>query len=237
MPDRSGRDGAPVRIREIRSARDAAFPAAHRLLRRIFPKAEMSPLGDWAHTLEERAQRLWTDIAWHLVVAEQENRVIGAASGTYLGNLNLGVVGYVALSKQARARGLGPRLRRHLAAAFARDALRIRGRRLEAIIGEVHLDNPWLRTLVERHGAIALDFPYQQPALGRKARPVPIVLYYQPLTRTRRSLGAAELRRLLYSLYRRGYRIARPLGRPEFRRMLRSLKGKRRVGARELPAG
>lgn len=236
MPDRDGAGAAAFRVREIRSARDPAFPAAHRLLRRIFPKAEMSPLGDWAHTMEEGVRRLWTDIAWHLMVAERDGRVIGAASGTYLGNLNVGVVGYVALSARARAHGLGPRLRRHLAAAFGRDARRIRGRRLEAIVGEVHEDNPWLRTLVQRHDAIALDIPYQQPALGRKARPVPLVLYYQPLDRPRRFVGAAELRRLLYTLYRRGYRIDRPLARPEFRRMMRSLEGRRRVGARRLPA-
>jgi hypothetical protein len=114
--------------------------------------------------------------------------------------------------------------------------VRIAGRPLEAIIGEVRPDNPWLRHLVRREQAIALDFPYFQPSLGRKKKDVALVLYYQPIARQRSSLSAAELRRLLYTMWRRSYRVARPLTKPVFRRMLDSLKGRRRIGQMRLPA-
>jgi hypothetical protein len=213
---------------------DPALARAHRLLRREFHASELLSRKDWEHVLHERAHGLWTDTAWHLVVAESGGRVVGLASGNYVGSLNVGLVGYVAVAPVARARGLGVRLRRALRVRFERDARRIRGRPLEAIMGEVRADNPWLRHLVARDEAIALDFPYRQPSLGRSGRPVPLVLYYQPRRRRRRSLSAAELRRLLYGLWRRPYRVPQPLSRPAFRRMLASLEGRRRIGALEL---
>jgi GNAT superfamily N-acetyltransferase len=230
------RGATRVRIREITTASDPALRPAYRILRSAFHKAELTPLTEWTQTLRERSQRLWTDVAWHLLVAERGSTAVGAASGTYLGNLNVGVVGYLAVTPGARSLGLGPRLRRRLAELFARDARRILHRPLRAIVGEVREDNPWLRTLVNRRGAIALDFPYMQPALGRTGKAVPLVLYYQPVAEPpRRSLSGPEIRRLLYSVFRRAYRIPRPLERAAFRRMLAALAGRRRIGQRRLP--
>ncbi len=219
-------------VREIQSSDDPAFRAAYRLLKAEFPKAEMSPLRDWTNALREREQRLLHDVTWHLLVAERGASVLGVASGTYLGNVNVGVIGYVAVRRTARVAGLGPRIRRALRRAFERDAVRAGNAPLDAIAGEVQADNPWLRTLVRREGALALDFEYVQPALQAGVHPVPLVFYYQPLSRPLRSVDAAFLRRLLFTIWRRAYRIARPLSRPEFRRMLRSLEGRRRVGSR-----
>jgi Acetyltransferase (GNAT) family len=221
-----------IRVREIRTAHDPAFNAAHRLLHRIFPRSEMMPRRGWVQVLREREQGLWTDLNWHLLVAERGGTVIGAASGSYLGNVNVGVVGYVAVDAARRAAGLGPRLRRALVRGFLRDARDLNGTTLRAVIGEVHADNPWLRTLVTRHHAIALDFPYYQPALRRLEKGVPLVMYYEPMGAARRSLPVGELRRLLYTMWRRAYRVPSPLGNANFRRMLRALKGRRRIGSR-----
>lgn len=221
-----------IRVREIRSAQDPSFTGAHRLLRRIFPRSEMMPRRAWIQVLRERAQGLWTDLNWHLFVAERDGAVIGAASGSYLGNINVGVVGYVAVDAAARARGLGPRLRRALVRAFMRDARDVNGTELRAVVGEVHADNPWLRVLVSRHHAIALDFPYYQPALHRTEKGVPLVMYYEPIGARRRSLPVGEVRRLLYTMWRRAYRVPSPLANANFRRMLRALNGRRRIGSR-----
>jgi ribosomal protein S18 acetylase RimI-like enzyme len=215
-----------IRIREIRSADDAAFRPAHALLRREFPRAEMLPVGDWRNLLRERAEGLWTDISWHLLVAERGTRVLATATGSYLGNVNVGLIGYVAVRPDARSSGLGPRLRLALQAQFEAEARRVGGKSLRAIVGEVRENNPWLRTLVRRHGALALAFPYVQPSLGGTRKTVPLVMYYQPVADRRKTMRAAELRRLLYSIWRRAYRVPRPLSHPEFRRMLSALKGK-----------
>jgi GNAT superfamily N-acetyltransferase len=223
-----------IRIREILTVDDPGFRDAHSLLRREFPRGEMLPLRDWRNAMRERREELWTDVAWHLLVAERDGEVVGAASASYLGNVNVMVVGYVAVREDARGEGLGPRLRRALRRKCDADARRVGHSHLKAVIGEVHAANPWLRSLVHREGAIALDFDYYQPTLGGGRQPVALVLYYQPLGAVRRSLSVAELRRLLYSIWRRAYRVPQPLARPAFRRMLRSLEGRRRVGQRAL---
>jgi hypothetical protein len=226
-----------LHIREIRDVTDAALRRAHQLLTRIFPRSEMLPLSAWKHVLEERQAGVWTDLNWHLFVAEHvaagHGRLVGAATGTYLGNVNVGLIGYVAVGSAARSLGIGPRLRWALRLAFERDALRLRSRPLKALVGEVRPDNPWLRRLVV-HGAIALDLPYFQPSLRRSDEEVPLVLYFQPLHQRRTSLPAAEVRRLLYTIWRRGYRISKPLAHPSFRRMLRALARRARIGQRRL---
>jgi hypothetical protein len=221
-----------LRIREIRSVTDVALRRAHRLLTRNFPRAEMLPLSAWVHVLEERAAGVWTDLNWHLFVAEH-GRMVGAATGTYLGNVNAGLIGYIAVGSATRTLGIGPKLRWALRLAFERDARRLRGRPLKALVGEVRPDNPWLRRLV-RLGAIALDLPYFQPSLRRREAEVPLVLYYQPLHVRRSSLPTPEVRQLLYTIWRRGYRIPKPLAHPTFRRMLRALAGRARIGQRAL---
>ena len=184
--------------------------------------------------LREREAGLWTDLDWHLLVAEAEGRLVGAASGSYVGNVNVGLVGYVAVVRDLRGSGIGGHLRRSLRAAIARDARRIHGVPLAAMIGEVHVENPWLVHLVRVQRALALDFPYLQPALHRTARPVELVLYVEPLTRRRHSVPADEVRRLVYTMWRRIYRIDRPLRRPLFRRMLRALPRGARISSRPL---
>jgi ribosomal protein S18 acetylase RimI-like enzyme len=223
-----------ITIREIRVAGDPAFAVAHAMLRREFHRAEMLPVADWRNAMREREERLWTDVAWHLLVAERDGAVIGAASGSYLGNVNTGIIGYIAVAPEARSYGLGPRMRRALLRRFQSDAQRVLRMPLEAIVGEVREDNPWLRHLVRRTGSIALDFPYVQPSLSGATKPVPLVMYYQPLVRPRRSVSVPVLRRLLYSIWRRAYRISRPMEHAEFRGMLRSLAGRRSVGQRPL---
>jgi hypothetical protein len=228
---------AGLHIREIRGVADTALRRAHRLLTRIFPRAEMLPLSAWKDVLEERHTGVWTDLNWHLFVANHltpaHSRLVGAATGTYLGNVNVGLIGYIAVGSAARTLGIGPRLRWALRLAFERDARRLRGRPLKALVGEVRPDNPWLRRLV-RNGAIALDLPYFQPSLRRREEPVPLVLYYQPLHLRRTSLPVAEVRRLLYTIWRRSYRVPKPLSHPIFRRMLRALAGRSRIGQRRL---
>jgi hypothetical protein len=235
LPVAERRTDNRVRIREIQSADDAAFDRAYQLLHDAFPRSELLPRREWVYLMKERTLGLWTDINWHLLIAERAGRMIGAASGSYVGNLNVGVIGYIALKPGARSHGVGPRLRKRLRALFERDAREAGRGPVKALVGEVHLNNPWLGHLVRREGAIALDFPYYQPSLRGRRDPVPMVLYYQPLDRPRTWLAANELKKLLYTLWRRPYRVSKPLRREAFRRMMRALEGRRRIGQRELP--
>lgn len=219
-----------LRYRELSASNDPALRPAHRLLRQSFHASEIVGRSEWRASLAERRANLWSDIAWHIVVAERDGEVIGVATGTYLGNVNVGVVGYLAVSEAARGLGVGPELRVKLREAFRRDARRILGRDLLAIVGEVRRDNPWLRRLIRREKVLALDFAYLQPRLKPDQSPVPLVLYYESLGRARQRLAVEFVRKLLYTIWRRAYRIPRPLATHTFRQMLRDLDGRSYVG-------
>lgn len=213
-------------------ASDPALAQAHRLLAAALPPHEVVPRREWREALAERSAGVWSDLRWHLLVAERMGRVLGMTSGTFLGSVEVGMIGYLALDPVLRGRGIGARLRTRLRSRFERDAAEFRGRPLAAVVGEVDPDNPWLHYLMSRRGALALDLPYCQPPLRTGEPPHPLVLYYQPLHGRPRSLPVAEVRRLLFAIWRRLYRVARPLQHPVFRRMLRSLQGRTRVRSR-----
>lgn len=221
-------------IREISSPRDPALRDAYALLERTFDSQERVPRQEWTGSLDEKVRLLPLDFVWHLFVAERNGEVIGLASGTYLGNVNLGIIGYLAIAPGLRAQGLGSRLRARLRRSFARDALRLTGKPLAGVLGEVSEANPWLRRLASRPGVLLLDMPYVQPSLHPGDTPSPFILYYESLEGQRTRIASAELRRILYTVWRRVYRVARPLDHPEFRAMLRALENRRWVGRRAL---
>lgn len=218
-------------IREVLHSTDPAVAKGHGLVWRTFHKSESVGRGEWLNSLREREADLWTDLRWHLVVAELAGAVIGVATGTYLGNINTGVIGYLAVSRAARGSGVGPRLRARLRTLFRRDAAQLVGEPLRAIIGEIRPDNPWLQTLIRRDHVLPLDFGYLQPKLRPGERSVPLVMYYEALDRVVHRLPAALIRKLLYTLWRRIYRIAQPLSDAAFRKMLAELEGRRSIGA------
>ncbi len=226
-------------LREVLHSADPAVAKGHRLVWRTFHKSESVGRGEWLNSLREREAGLWTDLRWHLVVAELAGAVIGVAAGTYLGNINTGVIGYLAVSRAARGTGVGPRLRAQLRSLFRRDARQLCGEPLRAIVGEIRRDNPWLRTLIRRDGVLALDFGYLQPRLRPGERSVPLVLYYEAFDRVRHRLPASLIRKLLYTLWRRTYRVAQPLSDVAFRQMLAELEGRLSIGTirpEDLPA-
>lgn len=224
-----------IRIREIVDPRDSSLKPAYALLKETFPREERVTFREWQGSLREKSSRVLTDSAWHLLVAERDGEVVGLNSGTYLGSLNLGLIGYLATTPDVRSTGVGTRLRSRLRRVFERDARQIAGEPLDGILGEVSAQNPWLRTLARRPNVLALDFPYYQPSLEPGDEPSPFVLYYEQLRTVRSSLPVSELRRILYAIWRRSYRISRPLDDPAFRAMLRALSKRRTIGRRHIP--
>lgn len=217
----------PLSIREIVDPHDPALVAAYALLSQVFEPHERVRLSEWKGSLRERASQVLSDLAWHLVIVEQQGRVVGLASGTYIGSVNVGVVGYLAIAPRVRARGLGGRLRGWLRRLFESDARRLSGVRLAGVIGEVSAENPWIATLARREAMMLLDFPYYQPVLHPDDDDAtPFVLYYESVGRIRRRLPVSEFRRILYAIWRRVYRVSRPLAHPVFRKMLRALEGR-----------
>jgi hypothetical protein len=218
-------------IREVLHTADPAVTKGHGLVWRTFHKSESVGRGEWLNSLREREAGLWTDLRWHLVVAELAGAVVGVATGTYLGNINTGVIGYLAVSRAVRGCGVGPRLRARLRTLFRRAAPEIAGDPPRAIPGHNLPANPGHHPLIRRDHVLPLDFGYLQPRLRPGERSVPLVMYYEALDRVIHRLPAVLIRKLLYTLWRRIYRIAQPLSHAAFRKMLADLEGRRYVGA------
>ena len=62
--------------------------------------------------------------------------------------------------------------------------------------------------------------------------PHPSCSTYESLTGVRDRMPVKELRRILYTIWRRIYRVGRPVDRRAFRAMLRALEGRRTIGRR-----
>ena len=219
-------------ITAVDSVRDPWFRGAFSLYSRVFPPSEQIDREYFQNVFEEKRLGLLAPFNCHFLVAHQRGRVVGFISGSYLAIVNLGFVGYLAVAPDNSGRQVGSRLRRRLVDVMQRDARAAGHDDLMGMMGEVEEGNPWLERM-RRHGALAFDLDYFQPSADG-TDVVPLVLYLQPVGGRRhlRSLKVSAMRRVLYAIYRRLYRIRFPLKLPEFQRMFRQLEGRTRVGAR-----
>lgn len=220
-----------LRISAVSSARDPLFRRAFSLYSAVFPASERIGREYFRNLFEEKRLGLLAPFNFHFLVAHQGPSVAGFISGTYLAIANVGFVGYLAVRPSKAGQHVGSSLRKRLVSLVQRDAVAARHSALRGMMGEIEADNPWLET-IRRRGSLVLDLDYFQPSTDGTSV-VPLALYLQPTSgRKVRSLPASDLRRVLYAIYRRLYRIRFPLKQPEFRRMMRELEGRDRVGAR-----
>ncbi|MCM2257180.1 MAG: GNAT family N-acetyltransferase [Vicinamibacteria bacterium] len=225
-----------TRIVALDDPQTPEFQQALKLFTRVFPAAERIDRRYFDDVMAEKRLGLMFPFNTYFFVALRRDQVIGFCSGTYMAVVNMGFVGYLAVDPAMKGAQIGSRLRRRLVEAMRKDARANGCTDLAGVAGEVETDNPWLRHLVERKGALALDFDYRQPALRPGTREVPLTLYIEPASRhTPRSLPTWQVKALVYALYRRLYRVRFPLRLASFRRMLRALDGRRRIGQRPLP--
>lgn len=234
--DRTEGGDLGVRIREICDEADPSAEPALELIAASFPARERQPLAEIRSEIEEKRLGLLDPFDFHLIVAEEDGRVIAAASGVYLAGVNAGFITYLAVDSEARAQGVGSQVRAELVQAFEADARRAGRASLAWVLGEVRLDSPWLVTLVRERRAIVFDVDYYHPGMRGRSGEEPYALYREPVGDRRSSLPAAEVGRVLYAIWRRGYRVRYPLERDRFRAMITELAGKPEVGARALPA-
>jgi Acetyltransferase (GNAT) family len=223
-------------IEEIDDVSSPGFAGAVRLMEETFPPEERMDVRDLADTLAEKRLGVLRPANIHLLVAREDSEVLGFCQGWYIAVSNVCFVSYLLVRPGLKGGRLGAVLRQRLIRECQRDALLNRRKAIWAVVGEVEEDNPWLHTLVRSRSAIALDIDYRQPALGPHQPPVRLVLYVQRLDYHRKSLKARDVRSLIYSIYRRVYRVQFPVRNPSFRAILNSMEGRHRIGQRKLAA-
>jgi hypothetical protein len=222
---------AEPRIVEIVDERDALAERALALVHETFAPADRQPISEMMSELAERRLGMFSSYNYHLIAAVNPGEAdpAGAIIGVYLGGVNAGIVLYLAVRKQDRGRRVARLLRPRLIEAFQADARAGGHADIAFVLGEVRAESPWLRRLVRTRGAIPFDLDYYHPGMAPGAG-TRYVLYRQPFGDARTELTVGHTRRILYSIYRRAYRVRYPLQREGFMAMLRQLEGRETVG-------
>ena len=166
-----------------------------------------------------------------VIGARQAEELVGAVVGTYLKNLNIGMVLYSAVRKSLRRRGIYSTLRASLVEDINALALQYHRPRdgqdegrpgIDYLVSELDSDS-WLREeYVRRWGAFVADCDYLQPqAQGLEAKPMDLLL--QPIG-VHSQPSRTELVAIIREIYQRVYRLADPDRNAEFLRVVQSLR-------------
>jgi GNAT superfamily N-acetyltransferase len=220
-----------TRVVEIVDERDPLADAALALITDMFAPEDRQPLAELRSEIAERRLGMTTGGYLHLLAAVQDDapEPAGVAVGVYLDRVNAGFISYLAVRSESRGRRIARILRPRLIEAFEEDAHRSGHGEPAWVLGEVRRQSPWLRRLVRTRGAIPFDLRYYHPGMGLHGGEE-YVLYRQPLGDARRELPVALVRRVIYAIYRRAYRVRYPLQRDIFADMLRQLECVEEVG-------
>jgi hypothetical protein len=222
----SGGDGDEIRIVEIVDERGALADGALALIEELFPSHERQPLSELRSEIEEKRRRLLLPFDFHLFAAvHPPGRIVGVVAGAYLAGINAGFVTYLGVRREARDEGVAAAVRAALVDAFRADARRAGHDELAWVLGEVRTEGHWLASLVRNRGAIPFDLTYYHPGMMLESGPA-YALYREPFGDHRREIPADEVRRIIYAIWRRGYRVRYPLERPTFQAMLSELDTK-----------
>ena len=232
-PDHADLGGAgALRVVEVDDERSPEAAQALDLIESAFRREDRQPMDEMRSAIAEKRLGLTAADEFHLLVLTAPDRPIaGAAVGVFLASVNAGFITYLAVRAEHRGQGYARVLRGRLIELFREDARRTGRDEVSWVIGEVRSDNPWLKGLIRRRGAIPFDLTYYHPGMRPGRGDPPFTLYRQPIGDRRVELPVDLIRQTLYALYRRGYRIRHPLQHEAFDTMLRELEGRETVGA------
>ncbi len=220
-----------VRFVALSDEREPIALEALDLIRNTFPRQDRHSIAELRSEVEEKRLRLLTPFGFHLVaMIDQQDHVASVGIGVYLAGVNAGFVDYLAVREDYRRKRLGNVLREHLVEAFRADAVANGFDELDWVLGEVRLDNPWLLRLVRSRGAIPFDLTYYHPGMAPGETEDRYILYREPHGDQREVLPTEEVRRILYAIYRRAYRVRYPLMRDNFRAMMDEIDGRETIG-------
>lgn len=218
-------DGLPDPIVEVVDEREPLSREALQLIADSFPPHDRQPLSQIEMEIAEKRHGLLGLHDFHLFAARTESgRAMAVASGIYLGGINAGFITYLAVRPEYRAQRLGRRIRRRLVDALRENARGDGHDELSWVVGEVRLENPWLRRLVRERAAVPFAFDYYHPGVSPDDGDERWILYRQPIGDHREELPATEVKALVYAIWRRAYRVRWPLERPGFAAMVEELE-------------
>jgi len=222
--------GEGLVIVEIDDERTTLGESAIRLVAETFDRGDRHAIEELKGEIAEKRYGLLAPFDFHLVGACTGSQLVGAIMGSYLAGVNAGLIVYLAVQPDHRGGGAGRILRSRLVSLF-RESARAAGKDdVSWVLGEVRYENPWLRRLVRTRGAIPFDLEYYHPGMRPGMKIGRYVLYRQPFDDPRPELPVELVRRILYAIYRRAYRVRYPLVHEGFMAMMTALEGREAVG-------
>lgn len=224
-----GREDEP--IVEVRDERDPLARRALQLIAEMFSSNDRQSMGDLLSEVAEARLGLLAGDGFHLLtVLDAGGRPMATAVGVYLTDVNAGFVLYLAVRPAYRSRSLARRLRDRLVECYQGDARRSGRGELAWVLGEVRADSPWLRRLVRERGAIPFDLFYYHPGMWPGEGDPDYVLYREPVGDTRTELPSTLVAHVIFSIYRRAYRLRYPLTHAGFAAMIEELESRDTIG-------
>jgi GNAT superfamily N-acetyltransferase len=218
-----------IRILEATDEASEDVADALALIEATFERPDRQGLAELRSEVAEKRMGLLSSYDFHMFVAKDEfGRIVGTTVGAYLEGVNCGFVTYLAVDPETRGRHIGRRLRARLVEAFRANAREAGYDDLDFVLGEVRSDSPWLERL-RRDGAIPFALTYYHPGMAPGTTQPAYTLYREPVAGGVAELPRDRVRRMIYSIYRRAYRVRYPLDRPGFRAMMEELGAESRV--------
>lgn len=180
---------------------------------------------------------------YHVLLAMDDLVPVGGSITDFLAEPVVGVIEFILVSAAARRFGIGRQLRERTESLLVRDARRLVGQPLAAVVAEMNdplapsavRDNldPATRALIwDRWGYVGLDFPYLQPALSAEQEPVTnLIMIAKPLRPDwQDGVPAATVRLVVHEYLRWAMRIDQPDLDADYRRMAEHLDRRDTVG-------
>lgn len=174
---------------------------------------------------------------YHIVIALADEQPVAGSISDYLAAADAGVVEFLFVTDAFRRRGIGRTLLEHTHVLLERDALSRSERPLACIVAEMNdpfaaspvSDNmdPWERAVTWHDwGYRGLDFPYLQPALSERQRPVDRLILIAKILRDewRAAMPGSVIQTLVHEYLHWAMRIERPESSPDYGRMAAHLE-------------
>ena len=180
--------------------------------------------------------------SYHIVLAEQGGRIVGAIVADYLAIPNVGVVEFLLVAEECRSQKLGSRLHEYVVSLLRHDAHNAGYAEVDGVVIELndpfqvpaHTDNmdPFVRTRIwGKWGYQCLNFPYVQPALSEDQQPVTcLILALKPTSsRWKHSVPSPTARDIVHEYIKWAMRITDPAENMDYQNMHRALMGMQEV--------
>ncbi len=203
---------------------------------------ERESLANMLDYLRKKAAGWYGKNTYHILLAVQDDRVVGGSIADFLAEPNIGVIEFIVVDGSTRGSGVGRQLLARTEELLAADARRLGGQPLAAIVAEMNdplvaaevPDNldPAARALIwHRWGYAGLDFPYVQPALSAEQTPVTnLIMIGKPLRPDwQRGFPASAVLLAVHEYLRWAMRIDAPATNADYQRMAGYLESTRTV--------